>query len=248
MSTRGFVGYRYKGKIHGWYNHSDSYPDGLGRDVLEKFMKHTRSQLSTFFLKHLSLETIERGPFDAGGGSKCLESRDVMDAAWDGKGIIRVEDGGEFYKDGLYCEYSYIFDLDAPKKTLLLFSGFGRKPSKGYEDWFEDGAPERAGGRPKRFYVQAHRPLTDESDREDIMFTILSARMERVAVVERLLTCSREKLPLLMNAVKNVPESIRDGVQAIYELRMKGVEFNVVFSTRGEKVLAAIKQGDSNNS
>lgn len=33
MSTRGLVAYSYKGKTYGIYNHYDSYPTGLGKDI-----------------------------------------------------------------------------------------------------------------------------------------------------------------------------------------------------------------------
>ena len=39
MSTRGFVGIKEKGEIKGWYNHSDSYYDCLGKELVEKYFK-----------------------------------------------------------------------------------------------------------------------------------------------------------------------------------------------------------------
>ncbi len=49
MSTRGFVGFSKNGEIKGWYNHFDSYYEGLGNKVLEKYKKHNNRELKNFF-------------------------------------------------------------------------------------------------------------------------------------------------------------------------------------------------------
>jgi len=38
MGTRGLVGIRYKGRTYYFYNHSDSYPDGLGAAIVRELM------------------------------------------------------------------------------------------------------------------------------------------------------------------------------------------------------------------
>lgn len=42
-------------------------------------------------------------------------------------------DGGKFYKDGLFCEWSYIFDFD--HRSLKVYKGCGHAPDAGKRDW-----------------------------------------------------------------------------------------------------------------
>lgn len=39
MGTRGYIGIRYKGKTYYFYNHWDSYPDGLGAAIVRELLK-----------------------------------------------------------------------------------------------------------------------------------------------------------------------------------------------------------------
>lgn len=39
MGTRGYIGIRYKGKSYYFYNHWDSYPDGLGAAIVREILK-----------------------------------------------------------------------------------------------------------------------------------------------------------------------------------------------------------------
>ena len=137
MSTRGFVGYQHKGIIKGWYNHSDSYESQLGESIIEKYSSLTQTQLQEFFLGKLSLVVRTENPAKADEDEKAYcNHHGIMDKDWSALEKHTLQDGGEFYKDGLSCEYSYIFNLDSSTKRLLLFKGFGKKPSKGYETWY----------------------------------------------------------------------------------------------------------------
>lgn len=132
MSTRGFVGYKHNGQIHGFYNHCDSYPSCLGREVVKKYCSMTWDQIKDFFLHKLILIPEKKVP---------NPNPRAAFKEWDKKMIVLRED--EFIKDGLFCEYAYVFDLDAKKKRLMLFKGFGKKPSKGYEDYFYENHEEK---------------------------------------------------------------------------------------------------------
>jgi hypothetical protein len=44
-----------------------------------------------------------------------------------------MQDGGNFYKNGLFCEWSYIFDFD--HRSLKVYRGFGKAPDRGKKDW-----------------------------------------------------------------------------------------------------------------
>lgn len=126
MGTRGFVGYQdEKGKIHGWYNHFDSYPDGLGSQVVAKLTGLSTHEIKEFFTMKLSLAKSEVY-YD--------NHKDIFDKDWvNGGAAFILLDGGNFYKDGLFCEYSYIYDLKT--NELMCFKGFGEKPDPGLKSW-----------------------------------------------------------------------------------------------------------------
>jgi hypothetical protein len=45
MGTRGLIGLIIAGKRHAVYNHFDSYPDGLGRDVVRFIISLTKEEI-----------------------------------------------------------------------------------------------------------------------------------------------------------------------------------------------------------
>ena len=146
MSTRGFIGYKHNGVIKGYYNHHDSYPEGLGSTLIkEVYCKYTWPEIKDFFLHRLNLlneekwEEYKRVSADNGGVKKPkLDTTDLKTTC------ITVKDESEFLKDGLFCEYSYVFDLDSKRKKLMCFKGFGEKPSKGYEHlYYESNQKDR---------------------------------------------------------------------------------------------------------
>jgi hypothetical protein len=192
MSTRGYFGYKYEGKIRGIYNHSDSYVSGLGVSVLTKYMTHTQEELKDFLLNRF-----------LGGDSPI----DFWNTNWNTcHNLCIKEDGKEFYKNGLFCEYSYIFDLDAPVKTLLLFNGFGDRPSKGYENWCYQGIDG------EKFYVHpGWYNLTGDyknvSEASNLMYISLEASEEDVKTIEEISKGKYEDLPMLINKI----EEIEDG-------------------------------------
>lgn len=131
MSTRGFVGYRPKTKIYGWYNHYDSYPGYLGKRVLEKFCSLTQKQIRHFFLQVVRLRNQSE-----------VEDRKIFHFDWTDRSGRRIDikNASGFIKNGIFCEYSYVFDLSGDQKSLMLFRGYGQEPTPGYEDYFERGS------------------------------------------------------------------------------------------------------------
>lgn len=122
MSTRGFVGYKKNKRIRGWYNHFDSYPTVLGEEVFEKCMLHDVETLKSFFDR---IEFVkEESAYDA--------HKHVFEMDWSFDRPV-LQDGGTFYKDGLFCEWSYIFDFD--HRSLKVYRGFGKYPDRGKKDW-----------------------------------------------------------------------------------------------------------------
>lgn len=145
MGTRGFVGFVVDGTEKIAYNHSDSYPRGLGRDVLS-WLRHQIAvndglawiRFAAGTLRVVTDETpvtdddIERlRPFtDRGRGRASTH----LPADWyqllrrtQGKPdeILRagvIEDASDFPLCSLFAEWGYVVDLDA--ETLEVYRGF----------------------------------------------------------------------------------------------------------------------------
>ena len=151
MSIRGLMGMRKNGKYFGYYNHSDSYPEGLG-DLIVSFLKGlTSSDLNTFSKNVEKMKTYDSSTSpsqylkekykkfaDISVGSQSIDDwycllRSVQGSdalAYILSGELRHvdKDGMGFIKDSLFCEYAYIINLD--KGTLELYRGFQKEPQE----------------------------------------------------------------------------------------------------------------------
>lgn len=147
MGTRGFVGFLIDGDIKAAYNHWDSYPSGIGLDVLEwarragmkvgPAMEHVKQlarelqpvddtvpptpeqiyQLEAW----TDLNVSERSTSDW----YCLLRRTQGDIG----AILTAgyfEDAGDFMYDSLFCEWGYLVDLDS--WMLVVYKGFQNEP------------------------------------------------------------------------------------------------------------------------
>lgn len=146
MGTRGTYGFRIGGKDVATYNHSDSYPSGLGRAVLEALAGRTVEQLRTVAQ---GIEVVNEGdkPTDAqiaicrarGFVNTNVSSRSVEDwycllrdaqgeIGWllDGK-VPFMTDGAAFLSDSLFCEWAYLINLD--DGVLEVYHGFNQDPA-----------------------------------------------------------------------------------------------------------------------
>ena len=111
MSTRGAIGIRFNGTDKVAYNHYDSYPTGLGQELLNWLKCKTIYDIECEFDSISFADVHISTPFDDGFVS---EFRDAV----------------EFLYDSLFCEYAYIINLDT--KTLEFYKGFNRnKDAKG---------------------------------------------------------------------------------------------------------------------
>jgi hypothetical protein len=151
MGTRGSIGYIYKDKEYLAYNHFDSYPEGLGSDILElitelnqengwnefkenadKFQnieedKITDQNLIEKYKHYANLSVSNQNYSDP----YCL-FREIQGSTW----IYEIYKGNlthytldnNFIKDSLFCEYAYIINLDTNK--LEFYNGFQKKPQK----------------------------------------------------------------------------------------------------------------------
>lgn len=122
MSVRGAWGLRYKGQDKIKFNYWDSYPDRLGKDILEFLVKHKDNlgELETFFKK---IELLTKGSEKAKKYYKKFgdnTTQDIKDLYV--KEYPQMVDDKDFLQDSLYCEYGYIINLDTRK--LELYIGF----------------------------------------------------------------------------------------------------------------------------
>lgn len=155
MSTRGLWGIRKNGIDKLTYNHSDSYPEWLGRKIVE-FISHTSlPDLNSLYDKLVLVDEDKDRPtpeqkrickklglydkmVSTGSDDEwyCLLRNTQMNFDFyrqlaedsEVKEFPFIDDAS-FIKDSLFCEYAYIIDLDNGK--LEFYVGFQEKPTKG---------------------------------------------------------------------------------------------------------------------
>lgn len=128
MSTRGVYGFYKNGEYKITYNHSDSYPEGLGEDVV-KFIRETSiEEMNKIFDKIILVD--EDFPATQEQIEECIEYASLNVASnkiSDWYCLLRKAQGNLFaYKEGLrymihskgfldntWCEWKYIIDLDS---------------------------------------------------------------------------------------------------------------------------------------
>ena len=119
MGTRGFYGFRYKGRYILFYNHWDSYCDGLGNQILDELRKFTEEDwitLMSILKKHLRTGTLKEEMEITEG--KNFEG--LMKAATDPAEYAIAYVGRELSPPYMMTQYTYIIDLD--KKFLRVFA------------------------------------------------------------------------------------------------------------------------------
>lgn len=143
MSTRGSLGFRLNGKDFITYNHSDSYPSGLGVEMAE-FVVANRANLDSVKEKvsKLVLVNDKKKPTkaqiralkefaDLGISTSSTEDWYCLLRMTQGDpdAILRcgyMLDGHNFLSDSLFCEWAYIVNLDT--QCLEVYKGFQDKP------------------------------------------------------------------------------------------------------------------------
>lgn len=152
MGTRGLYGIRKNGIDKATYNHWDSYPDYLGKSVVEFCNGNGIEGLHKFFdsielvdeRSSPSKEQIERC-VAAGYADTTVSNRTTAD--WyclirnlqgnfpeyqkliDNDMKVYMADKISFIRDSLFCEYAYIINLD--DNVLEFYTGFQRVPQEG---------------------------------------------------------------------------------------------------------------------
>ena len=178
MSTRGFLAFAVNGEVKTAYNHSDSYPDGLGFDVLSwlRTADLTAAATAAAALRvadptdEPTDEDIARlaPSTDTGVGARTdrpdwyqlLRKTQGDPAAMLAAGVI--EDASDFPADSLFAEWGYVVDFDT--QTFEVYQGFQQSPHKSGR--FADRPGRGNGYHPVRLVTSW--PLTELPD--DIAF------------------------------------------------------------------------------
>ncbi|WP_181785607.1 hypothetical protein [Streptomyces phytophilus] len=141
MSTRGFISFAVNGATKTAYNHHDSYPDGLGLDVLRWAREADLGAAKTAAqalrvvtdVDEPTDEDIERlAPFTnrtVGGRRErpdwyqLLRETQGSPARMLQAGVIG--DASEFPADSLFAEWGYVVDFDA--QNFEVYEGFQKR-------------------------------------------------------------------------------------------------------------------------
>lgn len=142
MSTRGFTSFAVNGETKTAYNHSDSYPDGLGFGVLY-WLREADIDSAAVMARALRVVNSDDDPTDediarlapftnTGVGARrdrpdwyqLLRGTHGDPAAILAAGV--VEDASSFPTDSLFAEWGYVVDFDS--QSLEVYVGFQREP------------------------------------------------------------------------------------------------------------------------
>ena len=150
MGTRGSYGFRKNGIDKLTYNHFDSYPDYLGRRVVEFCKNHTIEELNKLYDKIVLVNErndipnadqikhcVDNGWCDLSVSNQSTDDwycllRNIqgdLEELNKAKEQAYMIDNHNFIKDSLWCEYAYIINLD--DKILEFYEGFQKTPQEG---------------------------------------------------------------------------------------------------------------------
>lgn len=183
MSTRGFISFAVDGETKTAYNHSDSYPGGLGLDVLgwlrtadlDAAKESARTLRAIDGESEPSDEDIER--------LRAFADFQVDSKIWNGTAYVErerpswyqllrrtqgdpgamlaagaIEDGSGFPADSLFAEWGYVVDFGA--QTFEVYGGFQQEAHS--EGRFASPTPNNGGYYPVR--LVASWPLGELPD------------------------------------------------------------------------------------
>ncbi|RKF59819.1 hypothetical protein OnM2_056055 [Erysiphe neolycopersici] len=164
MGTRGLLGLIIGGKRRGIYNHWDSYPSGLGKDIV-KFILSLKPEQWDEMVKILNEitwvsqndeadeATAEKYLALGYGRKRLLEFDDEVDSSWtdllnDCRGadnLIEMQKGNlkhaieavHFHQDTLFCEWAYFIDFE--KRTLESYQALDLLDTVSFDDLKEVG-------------------------------------------------------------------------------------------------------------
>ena len=142
MSTRGAYGFHKDGVDKITYNHYDSYPEGLGAEIV-KFCRTTSKEEMNEVFDHIILVDRSSTPSkeqiracvdyydDTVSTGKIREWYALLRQAQGGldaykDGLRYMIDSKAFMQDSLFCEWAYVINLTSGK--LEVYRGFCTTP------------------------------------------------------------------------------------------------------------------------
>lgn len=181
MSTRGFIGFVVDGTEKITYNHFDSYPAGLGADVLNWLRKahHGGARRLAAELRVVDEDSSQptaadiekfRGYANTRVGSQEIDDWYVLLRETQGNpGAILdagvMLDGSSLPTDSLFAEWGYIVDFDTD--VLEAYKGFQAAPHKGGR--FADRPPHHGASGYYPVRLVASWPLAELPTAEDFI-------------------------------------------------------------------------------
>ena len=142
MGTRGAYGFRINGQDKVTYNHYDSYPCGLGREVMSyiahtplKRMKEVAARIilvdrestpSPELIKKYKKYTDLRVSEQSHNDWYCLLRKTQGNLFPYNSDLEHMIDSQDFLSDSLFCEWAYIINLDTD--TFEAYKGFNKNP------------------------------------------------------------------------------------------------------------------------
>ena len=111
MSTRGAVGLIFNNEEKIGYNHFDSYPEGLGNEILTFLKGKTIDELKSIFS---NITLVKNSDNDVWNWQKHTFNTEFLDEH-------------RFLLDSLFCEFAYIINLDTNK--FEVYVGFNKNPN-----------------------------------------------------------------------------------------------------------------------
>lgn len=143
MGTRGLYGFRKNGEDKTTYCHYDSYPDGLGRSMIE-FIQEYGLDLNDIYKRIILVDEDSKPTERQIKECKNLADLSVSEKSLEdwycllrnaqgnpkmyGQGLRYMIDNKNFILDSLFCEYAYIINLDT--KKLEIYKGFQHVPDE----------------------------------------------------------------------------------------------------------------------
>ena len=144
MGTRGLMAFAHDGKVKAMYNHFDSYPSGLGQDIVDWILKLDEQGFAEAIEQSDRLEAVdEEVPptedqqlallkyFDPGVATRSSNDWYSLLRHAQGNPTEALKAGffvdyNHFACDSLFCEWGYVVDLD--RRVLEVYVGFQHGP------------------------------------------------------------------------------------------------------------------------
>lgn len=150
MGTRGTCGIIVEDELKLGYNQFDSYPEGLGIEVLDfiskinskngwnKFIENAKKvkhllkedidvHLIEMYKEYSDLSVSEQTYYDPYCLLRKLQGASWLFEVYNGK-LKHYNFNNDFILDSLFCEYGYIINLD--RMCLEVYNGFQKVPQK----------------------------------------------------------------------------------------------------------------------